>query len=189
MNHSHQPARRKTEIIPNTRRLLATLQPVVLCALTALFASGCASPQFQPVAHVPPGRGVVYVYVPPEAPAQGVVMHNDGKLGGLGPNQYFAHFPESGTNIYAMRVGFRERGGLVGLLLTHQDQDATRIRIEAGKSYFVRLIGIGANASLWRVDESTALAEIQQCHIIQVEKAKRVATETVRASTDRSSSP
>ena len=81
---------------------MTTLKLICLCAATAIICLGCASPTFQPASKAPPGRGVVYVYAPAEAIAQGKVSHNGEKLGALSPNQYFVHYPQAGTNFMGM---------------------------------------------------------------------------------------
>lgn len=145
-------------------------------SLLAVFACvACAPPKFQAVSKIPDGRGLVYVYAPPGAVIQGTsISHNGDKIAGLGPQQYFVHFPEPGTNSYGFRVGYFDRGGLVGMMLTQHDPSATRLRIDAGRTYYLRLIGGGMNSSLWRVEETTAKIEITNCHPVEIEKAKRV---------------
>ena len=149
------------------------------CIIATWLGVGCAPPQFRAVTQIPPGRGLVYVYAPRGAVYQGTALsHNGEKIAGLGPEQYFIHFPEPGTNSYGFRMGYFSRGGLVGLMLTHQDPSATQLRIEAGQSYFLRMVGGGMGSSLWRVEETTGLSEIEKCRPVEIEKAKRVGTTT-----------
>ena len=149
---------------------------LVACGFALLLWSGCAAPKFQQVTQIPAGHGLVYVYAIHEAVAEGTSLsHNGQKLCGLGPDQYVVHFPEPGTNSYGFRMGYFSRGGLIGMLLTQHDPEATQLRVEAGRTYYLRMIGAGMGASLWRVEESTGLAELQQCHPIEIEKNKRLA--------------
>ncbi len=107
-----------------------------------------------------------------------MICHNGGKLGSLGRDEYYVHFPEPGTNAYTFHLSFSDRGGLVGLLVKHQDPGATVVRIEEGKTYYLKLIGARAGASLWREEESAALPDLQKCHSVEVEKPKRLSDKT-----------
>ena len=154
---------------------------LLLAGCAALLGAGCAAPKFEPVTKVPPGRGVVYVYAPREAVYAGTsISHNGEKIAGLGPEQYFVHFAEPGTNSYGFRMGYFSRGGLVGMMLTQADPGATRVRIEEGRTYFLRMVGGGMASSLWRVEEATGFSEITNCHPIEIEKAKRAETEPAK---------
>jgi hypothetical protein len=145
------------------------------CALVLFCCAGCAPPKFRAVTQIPQGRGLVYVYAPQGAVYAGTdLSHNGERIAGLGPEQYFIHFPEPGTNSYGFRMGYFSRGGLVGMMLTQEDPSATRLRIEAGRTYYLRMIGGGMNSSLWRVEGTTAGNEITNCHLVDIEKAKRV---------------
>ncbi len=149
------------------------------CVAASVFFVGCAPSQFRPVTQIPPGRGLVYVYAPKGAVIRGTALsHNGEKIAGLGPEQYFVHFPEPGTNSYGFRMGYFSRGGLVGMMLTQSDPGATPLRVDAGKTYFLRMVGGGMGSSLWRVEDSTGLSEIDKCHPVEIEKAKRVGTTT-----------
>jgi hypothetical protein len=74
-------------------------------------------------------------------------------------------------------MGYFSRGGLIGMIMTQHDPEATQLHVEAGRTYYLRMIGAGMGASLWRVEESTGLAELQQCHPIEIEKNKRLAAQ------------
>jgi hypothetical protein len=103
-----------------------------------------------------------------------MIWHNGAKLGRLGPDQYYVQFPEPGTNAYAFRLSFAERGGLVGLLLTHEEPGTTLLHIQEGKTYYLKLVGAHAGASLWREEESAAVPDLQKCRLVEVEKSKRL---------------
>jgi hypothetical protein len=135
------------------------LHVILCCAAMALACGGCATaPHFQPVTEIPAGRGLVYLYT-----ENGIndIWHNDRKLGRLTPKHYLVHYPEPGKNSYGFRMGYLQRGGLIGLMLDQQDPAATTLNIEPGKACYLRMEGSGMSASLWRVEESTALPQLQ----------------------------
>ena len=61
------------------------------------------------------------------------------------------------------------------MLVAQHDSEGTRLRVEAGRTYYLRMIGAGMGASLCRVEASTALPELQHCHPVEIEKNRRLA--------------
>lgn len=146
---------------------------ITLSVLAMLVAAGCAAPPFKPVSTLPPGCGAVYIYSLGDGPNH--LIHNDAKLAALGPNQYLLHFPQAGTNSYAFHQNWITRGGLVGHIFLNKvsDPEPDIIPIEAGKMYYFRAIGVGQRASLLRVDDSTAVEDMQHCRKVEIEKAQQ----------------
>jgi hypothetical protein len=147
--------------------LLPTALAIWLCASCA------TTPNFHPVAAIPPGRGVVYVYSPASGGGRSGVWHNGQKLVNLGPGCYAVEFPLAGTNSYGFQMNYFTRGALIGLMVPQPDPQATVLDVKAGKAYYLKLAGSGMNASLWRVDESAALPELRECHSVRIERAER----------------
>jgi hypothetical protein len=149
-----------------------------LLLLVLFFCASCAGPRFQSVSAIPPGRGLVYIYsVKGGVGRPNQLTHNNGKLAKLGPNQYLVQFVEPGTNIYGFHMNFYSRGGMVGLLVTHHDPEPVALPVEAGKTYYLKVLGAGLGASFWRMEEAEALQELQEmkpCQPVKIEKAKRL---------------
>jgi hypothetical protein len=59
-------------------------------------------------------------------------------------------------------------------MLTQSDPTSTVINVQAGKTYYLRLVGQGMGSSIWRVDDETALEEMKHFEPDEVEKPKRI---------------
>ena len=139
-----------------------SIVPLAISTLLLALVVGCASrPVFAPVANVPKNRSLVYFYGPDDGSFyQCRIDYNGKRLTKLKPGQYFAHIPVTGTNSYTVEQDYRP--GLVGFMLDKPAADVTRIRMQPGRSYYVKALGLG---TLMRVDENTALSEIKQCRL------------------------
>jgi len=138
------------------------------CGILLMLCSACSTPNFHPVAQIPPGRGLIYIYTVSPAGNRGYIIHNSKKLGALGPYCYLIDFPQEGPNSYGVPSNFFTRGGLLGLMVKDQAAEPTIVNVVAGNTYYVKQYGSNPDAELWRVDESDALPELARCHQVKV---------------------
>ena len=61
------------------------------------------------------------------------------------------------------------RGLLGHMFLDRQnDPEPTVLSVVPGKTYYFKVMGMGLGASLWRMDEFTALQELQHCRLLKM---------------------
>lgn len=131
-----------------------------ICA--ALITAGCASrPKFVPVSSIPQDRALVYFYGPKDGTFAGCRIDYNGKrLTTLRAGDYFAHQPKTGVQPYSVPAAGQV--GLVGFMLDQPGVETTRIRLQPGKVYYMKAVGVG---TLLRVDDATGSHDIAECHL------------------------
>ena len=134
---------------------------------------GCAGPgpRFEAVSAIPSGHGLVYIYSLMDNPGgSNHLIHNNESLASLGPDQYFVQFAEPGPNTYGVQINQLTQGGglVIGLLVNLPHPQPIVLQVDPGKTYYLKVIGAGSAASFWRVDDATALQELQRCHRVEI---------------------
>jgi hypothetical protein len=149
-------------VVKATSALLGALCLVGGCAATG--------PLYEPVSAIPPGYGLVYIY---EDAGSGPVTinHDNKKLASLQAGQYLFHFADRGANVYSFPSDFFQRGGIFGAmgLVDFSRPQPVVLMVEPGKTYYLKVIGAGANVNFWRVDQEIGSRELLSHHRVDTE--------------------
>jgi hypothetical protein len=147
---------------------LTLLRKLALLPACILLSSCAAPPLYQPVAQMPPGRAAVYFYGSPEFTGVAKVRHAGTHLVNMDPTVYYVHFPPPGTNYYVVPP-FSQ--GIADWFVDKKSPGVVPIRIEEGKSYYFRVVGMD---SIVRVDNATGSREIATCRLAKGAKPETI---------------